>query len=73
MEYKYHPTTKKLFAEIAPGSQAHAEAMHGMKMHEPIVIILDSLLKYVEAYAKRYDDKIGTDAYDCTCCKKNKT
>lgn len=61
MKYSFQPETLTAFYKINPSSVAHREAMVGMDSNEPLLVCVDSLLRYAKAHEQRFEDKLSED------------
>lgn len=59
--YNYTPETSEQFEKLTPKTvSAHAHAI-GLRQGEPLIVMMDCLLKYAQAYAVRFEDKLSSD------------
>ena len=61
--YTYQPETVQAFSKINKGTVAQQSHGRGLLYAEPLIVMLDSLLRYARAYEKRYGDKLNTDGF----------
>ena len=64
--YSYQPETAQLHDKlnnIAAGTVSARAHNLGMNTAEPIIVILDSLLRYAKAHETRYGGKISQDGF----------
>lgn len=59
--YKYRPETVVAANKLPVGSQEEARHKFGMQEGEPIIVIMDALLSYAEAYRDHNGAMIATD------------
>jgi hypothetical protein len=61
---KYQDETREEYENIATscrGTVAHQSAALSMNEHEPLLVALDSLLRYAKAYRKRFLQPLAED------------
>jgi hypothetical protein len=61
---KYQEETRMEYEKIATtyrGTVMHQSAAMGMTMYEPLLVALDSLLRYAKAYQRRFDQPLAED------------
>jgi hypothetical protein len=60
--YRYQPETLAELAKVPRGTVNEASANLGALNHEPLLVCLDSLIRYAKAYRQRYDgDPLAED------------
>jgi hypothetical protein len=62
--YKYQPETIELSAKLyklGPKTVASFEQQTGIVNHEPLIVILDSCLRYAKAHQIRYGEPLAED------------
>jgi hypothetical protein len=63
-QYQYQTETlqasEKLY-QVGPKSIASHEQKLGLKEHEPLIVILDSCIRYAKAYQSRYEIPVASD------------
>lgn len=62
--YSYTTETLDAFTKLentCPGTVALRYADFGMRNHEPILVMIDSAIRYAKAYRARFDQPIGDD------------
>jgi len=62
--YQYQPETIELSAKLyklGSKSVASFEQQAGIKNHEPLIVILDSCLRYAKAHRVRFEDPVSED------------
>lgn len=65
MSYKYQHETTLIHNSIPENSVARQSNHLGMMQCEPIIVILDGLLRYARAYEKRYEAPISNELPLC--------
>lgn len=48
-------------SRLSPGTVSEAAHLRGMRHAEPLIVILDCLLKYAKAYRARFEGKLSDD------------
>lgn len=59
-----------IIGKLDNNSCSDQEMILGIRNDEPILIIVNSLLRYCKAHTKRYECLIGDDSYSCRYVKK---
>ena len=61
-EYTYHPKVAELIAKLNPATISGAGALYGHNKCEPLLVMIDSALKWAESYYINYHHKIAEDS-----------
>jgi hypothetical protein len=61
--YGYQPETVKAFDKVPYGTIAHQTHCIGMNGTEPIIVILDSLIRYAKAHEASFGSKLSEDYF----------
>lgn len=61
--YSYQPETAKAYDRIPYGTIAHQSHSIGMNGTEPLIVILDSLIRYAKAHEARFESKLSQDYF----------
>jgi hypothetical protein len=59
--WRYRPETVVAANKLPVGSQEEAKHKFGMQEGEPLIVIMDALLNYAEAYRDRQGEMLATD------------
>lgn len=59
--YKYSPETIAQANSLPVGTVAEHAHKYGMENGEPLIVAMDCLLKYAEAYRQRFDSNLVDD------------
>lgn len=60
-EWNYTLSTQEAAAKIGPGTVSEASHRSGMLNAEPLIVLMDGLLKYANCYAARFEAKLVND------------
>ena len=58
---RYQDETLNQFEKLAPGTMAQAAHKKGLKENEPIIVAMDSMIRYAKAHKKAYDIPLSFD------------
>jgi len=61
MNYKYTAESVNHANKLPAGTVSHRAHKMGMEQCEPLIVMLDSLLKYAHSYQTRFDSKLSED------------
>ncbi len=59
--YKFTEDTTNEAAKVPVGTLAQQAHFRGMASAEPLIVLMDALLKYARAYQERFDSKLASD------------
>ena len=59
--YTFQPETIVALSQVPPNTRASQDSGLGVKYLEPVLIGLDSMLRYAKAYEKQFDQKLSQD------------
>lgn len=59
--YQYQPETLKHFNKLPANTVSEQAHSRGIANHEPLIIILDSLIRYAKAHEARFDNQLVHD------------
>lgn len=65
-EYEYQQETAEEYDKLESsfrGSQAHSDVRFGINNYEPLIVILDSCIRYAKAHELAYEAKLNEDRY----------
>lgn len=65
-EYEYQQETADEYDKLESsfrGSQAHSDVRLGINNYEPLIVILDSCIRYAKAHELAYESKLNEDRY----------
>ena len=62
-KYAFQPETTKAYARIPSGTIALQAHSTGVLEAEPIIVILDSLIRYAKAHEARFEGKLSEDYF----------
>ena len=65
--YNYQPETLTAFDKIPKGTVAHQTHCLGMNGTDPIIVILDSLIRYAKAHEANLGSKLSQDYFLGPC------
>ena len=65
--YKYQPEAIESFDKIPKGTVAHQCHHLGMSGNEPIIVILDGLIRYAKAHEQSMGSKLSEDYFLGPC------
>jgi len=65
--YEYQPETSQAYARIDSRTIAHQTHSLGMNKCEPLIVILDSLIRYAKAHQANMGGKLCEDYYLGPC------
>lgn len=61
--YSYQPETVTEMAKVSPACVSGASMRLGAENAEPLLVCLDSMLRYARAYKARFGDPVGEDGF----------
>jgi hypothetical protein len=59
--YKYQNETVQAYRKIKEGTVAQKEMELGLHNYEPLIVAMDSMLRYAKAFKKNYEGLISED------------
>lgn len=65
-DYEYQQETADEYDRLGSsfyGSQAHSDVRLGINNYEPLIVILDSCIRYAKAHEYAYESKLAEDRY----------
>ena len=65
--YEYQPETCEAFAKVPERTNAHKTHSLGMNGTEPLIVILDSLIRYAKAHEAIMGSKLSEDYFLGPC------
>ena len=65
--YEYQPETCEAYAKVPERTIAHQTHSIGMNGTEPLIVILDSLIRYAKAHEASMGSKLSEDYYLAPC------
>jgi len=65
--YDYQPETCEAFAKVPERTVAHQAHSIGMNGTEPLIVILDSLIRYAKAHEAIFESKLSEDYFLGPC------
>ena len=72
-EYEYQQETADEYDRLESsqhGTQAHSDVRLGINNYEPLIVILDSCIRYAKAHEYAYESKLAEDRYSVRYLKQ---
>lgn len=62
-KYTYQPETIAQVTKLTPGTIAHQSHLLGMHSAEPLIVALDSMIRYAKAHKARFESPLAEDYF----------